>query len=51
MKHWQTGKKEGKSVQYKLVGVRGYGRDCIEQKQANSPKNVVFGLFLVLVFL
>jgi len=24
---WQTRKKKGKSVQGKLVGVRGYGRD------------------------
>ena len=50
MTHWQTGKKEGKSVQYKLVGVRWYGRDCIGQKQANSLKTVVFGLLLVSVF-
>ena len=30
------------SVQYKLVGVRGYGRDCIGQKQARSSKNYGF---------
>ena len=33
---WQTRKKEGKSVQSKLVGVQGYGRDCFGRKQAET---------------
>ena len=46
----QTGEKEGKSVQYKLVGVRWYGRDCIGQKQAKVPENYVSGTFLTFNF-
>ena len=47
---WQTRKKEGKSVQGKLVGVRGYGRDCIGRKQAKSPENCGFqGILSVLI--
>ena len=47
---WQTRKKEGKSVGCKLVGVRGYGRDCTRRKQAKAPENCGFqGLLSVLI--
>jgi len=48
---WQTRKKEGKSVQGKLVGVRGYGRDCLGRKQAKSPENCNFQGFTQYSFL
>jgi len=48
---WQTRKKEGKSVQGKLVGVRGYGRDCLGRKQAKSPENYGFQGFSQYLFL
>ena len=34
---WEASKKEGKSFEHKLVGVCGYGRDCVRRKQARIP--------------